>query len=162
MNIADKYQQQSQPSIGESYYPSQIQTENEQPVPQQPTTPPTPKKKVNWGVWAIVAVLVVILMAVTCPAQDDHRDAVAKVCHEYINSRIDDPENPFEMVGSFLANGVIDIGVKKMVTSEKYLIFSVGTLNKLDGTKVHVSFGVFGHVFTINKEQLEERLDGLE
>lgn len=162
MNIADKYQQQSHPSIGESYNPPQIQTEKEQPVPQQPTIPPTPKKKVNWGVWAIVAVLVVILMAVTCPSQDDHRDAVAKVCHEYINSRIDDPENPFEMFGPFLANGVIDIGVKKMVTSEKYLIFSIGTLNKLDGTKENVSFGVFGHVFTFNKKHLVERLDDLE
>lgn len=162
MNIADKYQQQPQPSIGESHYPPQIQTEKEQPAPQQPVTPPTPEKKVHWGIVAIVAVLIVILMAVTCPSQDDHQEAVAKVCHEYVNSKIEDSENPYAMFGSFLVNGVLDIGVKEMVTAEKYLIFSIGTLNKLDGTHENISFGVFGHVFTFNKKQLEERLNELE
>lgn len=43
------------------------------------------RSKKHRGLWAIVLVLVVILLAITCPSRDDHRQAVSAAFHEYVN-----------------------------------------------------------------------------
>ena len=164
MNIAEKYQRQASASVGESVYTS-TKVENQADainLPQTEVPTPVSPKKSHWGIWCIVAVLVVILMAVTCPSQDDHQEAVAKVVHEYVNSNFTDSDVAAAVVGSFFANGIIDVAIRKFVTADKYLIFSIGSLNGMDGSKERISFGIFGHVFTFNKEQLEERLSAGE
>ena len=167
MNIAEKYQRQSSTSIGESFHSSQKVENQESPNSMSTIEVPTPapQKKSHWSVCSIVVLLIVIIMAVTCPSQADHQEAVAKVFHEYVNSTIanmDNIDDSDAVVGSLFTNEIVDFAIKKFITADKYLIISIGSLNKLDGSKENISFGVFGHVFTFNKDQLEEKLSKIE
>lgn len=46
------------------------------------------------------------------------------------------------------------------LTVKNYFVFSIGELKDLEGVDQKVSFGLFGHVFTGNKEQLKKAING--
>lgn len=160
MNIAEKYSRQASSTIGESSNPPKDSAPQTPPVAPQSTVTQSsePRKRRNGALWGIVSVLVLILMAVTCPSKEDHQEQISKVFREYMNGQIEDRSNPVVAVGSWLAGGLVDYAIDNMVTVDKYLIFSVGTMNYLDGEKERISFGVFGKVFTFDVDDLAEGL----
>ena len=93
---------------------------------------------------AIVVVLLVA-MAVTCPKEEAHYDAVTTSISE--KSSVAKP----------LVKYVLDKGVKSLVTVKVYFLVSVGSYNVNDKNGV-VSFGIFGHVYTFTNDSFWEEL----
>lgn len=59
---------------------------------------------------------------------------------------------------SALGAGVIKILVENRLTVKNHFLYSTGELLNLDGEYNQVSLGLFGHVFTFKKEDLDEAL----
>lgn len=87
---------------------------------------------------AIVVVLLVA-MAVTCPKEEAHYDAVTTSISE--KSSVAKP----------LVKFILDKGVKSFVEVKDYFLVSVGSYN-LNDKNGFVSLGVFGHVYTFTGE----------
>lgn len=165
MNIAEKYSRQAGSTIGESSRPPK-----EDSAAQTPPVAPqitlshvlNSRKKKSWALWGIVAVLVLILMAVTCPSQKDHQERISQVFKEYMHRQLEDTSDPMDAFDFLGVGDVVDYVMGKMVTVDKYLIFSVGTINYPDGGKNRISFGILSRVYTFDVDDLTERLNNAE
>ena len=112
---------------------------------------------------AIIAVLIVgVAAVVTCPDKQAHKDAIMAVVNEKINEELktDDAELQglsalFGSLGSSIAGGIIE---NRLVVKNHFL-WSTGEIQNLDGEYYQISVGVFGHVFTFNKEDLDKAFD---
>ena len=113
---------------------------------------------------AIIAVLLVVGAAaiMTCPDKQAHKDAIMSVVNEKINDELqtDDEEYQglsalFGSLGSGIAGSVVD---SRLVVKNHFL-WSTGEFQNFDGEYQQVSVGVFGHIFTFNKQDLDKALD---
>ena len=80
-----------------------------------------------------ITVAVLVVMALTCPKDKDHYEAVS-------SALADKAEAAKPIVKIFT-----DEGVKGIVKVSDYVLVSIGK-NRLDNDKL-ISIGVFGHVF---------------
>ena len=113
---------------------------------------------------AIIAVLLVVGAAavMTCPDKQAHKDAIMSVVNEKINDELqtDDEEYQglsalFGSLGSGIAGSVVD---NRLVVKNHFL-WSTGEFRNFDGEYQQESVGVFGHIFTFNKQDLDKALD---
>lgn len=116
---------------------------------------------------AIIITLLVILgigvaAIVTCPDKQAHKDAIMDVVNQKINEELhtDDQEYQglsalFGSLGSGIASRIVD---NRLVVKNHFL-WSTGEFQDLDGNYNQVSVGVFGHIFTFNKEDLDKAID---
>lgn len=131
-------------------------------APQQSASvEPKPKKSHTalWVTLAIVALLAAVL-AITNPDKRAHCNAISSVTKDWTQDKIDD----------FLGGGLVS-GLTKMVTAplmsevingvvdvDNYGLCSVGHID-IGNNKTNVSFGIMGHVFTFNKNQIDEKIN---
>ena len=112
---------------------------------------------------AIIAVLIVGAAAViTCPDKQAHKDAIMAVVNEKINEdlKTDEPDMQglsalFGSLGTGIASRIVD---NRLVVKNHFL-WSTGEFQNLDGEYNQVSVGVFGHIFTFNKNDLDKAID---
>ena len=112
---------------------------------------------------AIIAVLIVGAAAVvTCPDKQAHKDAIMDVVNEKINEELKTDDADFQglsalfgSLGSGIASGIVD---NRLVVKNHFL-WATGEFQNLDGEYEQVSVGVFGHIFTSNKEDLDKAID---
>ena len=113
---------------------------------------------------AIIAVLLVVGAAavMTCPDKQAHKDAIMSVVNEKINDELqtDDEEYQglsalFGSLGSGIAGSVVD----NRPVVKNHFLWSTGEFRNFDGEYQQVSVGVFGHIFTFNKQDLDKALD---
>ena len=115
------------------------------------------------AVIAIIAVLIAGAVAVvTCPDKQAHKDAIMDVVNQRINEELhtDDQEYQglsalFGSLGSGIASRIVD---NRLVVKNHFL-WSTGEFQDLDGNYNQVSVGVFGHIFTFNKEDLDKAIN---
>ena len=95
--------------------------------------------------------------ALTCPDKQAHKDALVSVVNESINDRLqkDNLEGLGAIVGS-IGSGVAGAYFDNRLVVKDRVICSVGEIQNLSGEVKKVSFGIFGHVFPLNKEELRE------
>ena len=115
-----------------------------------------------------IAILLVVLAGVgvvTCPDKQAHKDAIMSVINEKINESVSkdssEGDEGIALFASSLGSGIVGYVLDNRLTVKNYFVFSTGELNKLDGTSERLSVGVFGHVFTFSKEDLDKALDGI-
>ena len=112
---------------------------------------------------ALATVLIVCAAAVmTCPDKQAHKDAIMDVVNEKINEELktDDDEMQglsalFGSIGSGIAGRIVD---NRLIVKNHFL-WSTGEFQDLDGAYKQISVGVFGHIFTINKDDLDKAID---
>ena len=115
---------------------------------------------------AIISLLVIIALAcvaiVSCPDKQDHKDAIMAVVNEKINEELktDDADLQglsalFGSLGSGIASGIVE---NRLVVKNHFL-WSTGEIQNLDGEYNQISVGVFGHIFTFNKEDMDKAID---
>lgn len=115
------------------------------------------------AVIAIIAVLIAGAAAVvTCPDKQAHKDAIMDIVNQKINEELhtDDQEYQglsalFGSLGSGIASRIVD---NRLIVKNHFL-WSTGEFQDLDGNYNQVSVGVFGHIFTFNKEDLDKAID---
>lgn len=115
-----------------------------------------------------LAILLVVLAGVgvvTCPDKRAHKDAIMSVINEKINESVSkdssEGDEGIALFASSLGSGIVGYVLDNRLTVKNHFVFSTGELNKLDGTSERLSVGVFGHVFTFSKEDLDKALDGI-
>ncbi|MBQ2521541.1 MAG: DUF4359 domain-containing protein [Bacteroidales bacterium] len=109
----------------------------------------------------LYVILLVILgiggvAVVSCPDKEAHQEAITAVLNQKLNETIDD--DVCTLFYSALGAGVIKILVENRLTVQNHFLYSTGELLNLDGEYNQVSLGLFGHVFTFKKEDLDEAL----
>ena len=137
----------------------------QQEAVQQPQ--PAPKKKSHTscliGILLTLVVLVAV-MVVTCPKTEQHKEVLSTVITTTVNDAVNDNDNltgntfidnAFKTVSNAFAGKVIETAVDNLVTVDNYVVCSLGKVH-YDGKDHIVSLGVFGHIFTVDEDDLRE------
>ncbi len=160
---------ENQPQTGMPYEPPVAPS---QVPPQVPPRYPVeePKKKSGCTPWLLAALILVILFAAmlfTCPDRQDHEAAIQEVTKAWVDDKVD------ENLGAITGGGGIfgdlinkalkeltgfgtDKVISKYLDVKNYIVCSVGSVNIGNNEEKMVSLGVFGHVFTFGKEDIEK------
>lgn len=130
------------------------------PEPEYATQPKPRKSHTALWVTLIIVGLVAILLAVTNPDERDHRRAISGATKDWTKEKVEDLVGGgffggiTKMITAPLINGVID----NTVNVDNYVLCSVGHID-LGEDKTNVSFGILGHVYTFNKNQIDEKIE---
>lgn len=140
-----------------------------QATPQETTQQPqsTPKKKSHTG--CLIGILLTIIalvavMIVTCPKTEQHKEVLSTVITATVNDAVHDNDNitgnnfidnAFRTISNAFAGKVIETAVDNLVTVDNYIVCSLGKVH-YDGKDHIVSLGIFGHIFTVDEDDLEE------
>ena len=137
----------------------------QQEAVQQPQ--PAPKKKSHTGCLIgilLTLVVLVAVMVVTCPKTEQHKEVLSTVITTTVNDAVNDNDNltgntfidnAFKTVSNAFAGKVIETAVDNLVTVDNYVVCSLGKVD-YDGKDHIVSLGVFGHIFTVDEDDLRE------
>ena len=137
----------------------------QQEAVQQPQ--PAPKKKSHTGCLIgilLTLVVLVAVMVVTCPKTEQHKEVLSTVITATVNDAVNDNDNltgnafidnAFKTVSNAFAGKVIETAVDNLVTVDNYVVCSLGKVH-YDGKDHIVSLGVFGHIFTVDEDDLRE------
>ena len=114
-------------------------------------------------IFSIILVALAGVAVVTCPDRQAHKDAIMSVVNEKIGDELGAPKEGAEDVYGLLS-GLAAVGshiggwlLESNLTVNNYFVYSVGTIN-IAGESHKVSVGVFGHVFTFSKEDIDKAL----
>lgn len=111
----------------------------------------------------IITVLVFIALVcavavVTCPDKQAHQDAIMSVVNDKINDELQTEDADLQALsawvgslGSTFASSIVD----NRLTVKNHFLWSSGEFKDLEGNSSRVSVGVFGHVFTFDREDLD-------
>ncbi len=123
-----------------------------------------PRKHFGWVIAAIVAVALLGIAVVTCPDKQAHKDAILAVINEKLNENIQnnskDGDEGLAVLGASLGTSISGWILDSGLTVDNKFVYSVGKFNTGKEIK-NVSVGVFGHVFTFSKEDVDKILKEL-
>ena len=137
----------------------------QQEAVQQPQ--PAPKKKSHTGCLIgilLTLVILVAVMVVTCPKTEQHKEVLSTVITTTVNNAVNDNDNltgntfidnAFKTISNAFAGKVIETAVDNLVTVDNYVVCSLGKVH-YEGKDHIVSLGVFGHIFTVDEDDLRE------
>ena len=154
---------------GQPYDPIVPPTQVPPQVPRYGNVPEEPKKS-GCTPWLIAALILAILsatMVFTCPDRRDHEAAIQEVTKAWVGDKVDDNLSSITGIGGAfgdLINKAIKeltgFGTDKVISSyldvKNYVVCSVGRMSIGSSEEKMVSLGVFGHVFTFGKEDIEK------
>lgn len=109
------------------------------------------KKKKGWIAWAVVGGLLLVAM-LSCPKKQDHIQALAEKLAAQTD--LSEETNKLDALYTVAFNKLSEYTLEASVMTDDYLFFSIGKLFHKD-SKVAVSFGLFGHVFTVPLSKLQ-------
>ena len=120
----------------------------------------------HWGclVGFIVSLLLVIgLLALTCPTEQDHRNALTNVITDAISDEVPSDSaadndiftKAMGMLGDAFTRQVVQKAVDNMVHVDNFTVVSIGRV-RYNHKRQIVSVGLLNHVFTVNKEDLKQ------
>lgn len=117
------------------------------------------------GIITVIVIIVLLVVAViTCPDKNAHKEAILGVINEKITESIQtssqEGEDVLSVLGATLGTSVSGWVLDKGLIVDNYFIFSVGKFNTGQDYRT-VSVGVFGHVFTFSKEDVDKYLQEL-
>ncbi len=161
---------QNQPAMGQPYEPALNPGQVPPPVPPRVPVQDETKKKSGCTPWLIAALILAIMFATmvfTCPDRSAHEAAIQEVTKAWVRDKVDDNLGGITGIGGVfgdLINKAIKeltgTGTDKIVSSyldvKNYVICSVGNVTLGENESKMVSLGVFGHVFTFGKEDIEK------
>ena len=108
----------------------------------------------------IIVLLVAVLMALTVPDKQKHKEAMMKAISEYVE------EEAVEKLGdnilSKLGKGVVvktaEVALNSKLKVDNYYLFNT-THVRLKGQAQTLSLGLFGQVITFDKKMIREKLE---
>lgn len=113
---------------------------------------------------AIIAVLLIVGAAavMTCPDKQAHKDAIMSVVNEKINEELQTDDEEYQGLSALfgtLGSGIAGRVVDNRLVVKNHFLWSTGEFQNFDGEYQRVSVGVFGHIFTFNKQDLDKALE---
>lgn len=112
---------------------------------------------------AIIALLIIGAAAViTCPDKQAHKDAIMAVVNEKINEELQTDNEVYQGLSALfgtLGSGIASRIVDNRLVVNNHFLWSTGEFQNFDGEYQQVSVGLFGHIFTFNKQDLDKSID---
>lgn len=109
----------------------------------------------------IVAVLLVaVLMSQTVPDKQAHKEAMMKAINEFVEEEAQEKgfgDNLLTDIGKGVVVKAAEVALNTKLRVNNYYLFNT-TYVRLKGKDQILSAGLFGHVFTFDKEMLKEKL----
>ncbi len=159
----------SQITTGQPYDPTVPPSQVPPRVPRYGQVPEEPKKNgcTPWLIAALILAILFATMVFTCPKPEDHEKAIQEVTKAWVDDKVDDKLGSITGVGGVFGDLInkalkelTGFGTDKVISSyldvKNYLVCSVGRMSIGDGEEKMVSLGMFGHVFTFGKEDIEK------
>ncbi|MBO4571062.1 MAG: DUF4359 domain-containing protein [Bacteroidales bacterium] len=117
----------------------------------------------------IITLLVLLAIAavavITCPDKQDHKEAIMKVLNEKIDDSLmteDEDESILNSIFGSIGSSIAGYFIDNRLIVENHFLYSTGKVKRLNGEQERISFGIFGHVFTFSKEDLDKALDSAQ
>lgn len=113
-----------------------------------------------------IAILLVVLF-LTCPSTANHKETISNVVSETLKEESEKTtpiaesgiiDKAFEQLFFTTIDKAVQFTIDNMVKVENYGVCSIGKIH-LDGKNHVISVGVLGHVFTIDKKDLEKEIN---
>ena len=161
---------ENQPTMGQPYEPPVAPSQAPPQVPPRYPAQEEPKKKSGCTPWLLAALILAILFATmvfTCPDRQKHEEAIQEVTKAWVDDKVDENMGNITGMGGVFGDLInkalkelTDFGTDKVISSyldvTNYLVCSVGRMSIGNNEEKMVSLGLFGHVFTFGKEDIEK------
>lgn len=109
-------------------------------------------------IFLLVLLAVAAVAVVTCPDRQAHKDAIMSIVNEKINEVMWQDENSdLVLLGSAIGSSVASYALDNRLTYKNHFVYSTCEINRENGPR-RLSVGVFGHVFTFSKDDLDRVL----
>lgn len=108
----------------------------------------------------LILLMVAVLMALSRPDKQAHKEAMMKAINEYVEEEAVDAvgDNVLAKLGKSVVVKTVETALNAKLEENNYLIFNTTSVH-LKGKDQILSVGLFGHVFTFDKEMIREKLE---
>ena len=108
----------------------------------------------------VIVLLLAVLMALTVPDKQAHKEAMMKAVEEYVSEEAESRfgDNVLTNLGKNVAVKTIELALNSKLQVHNYLLWNTTSVHLKDKDQL-LSVGLFGHVFTFDKEMLREKLE---
>ena len=113
----------------------------------------------------VIVVVIAFVMAMTVPDKKAHKSAMMKAVKEYVDEEAANrgfADNGLTRVGKNLVVKTIEEVLSNKLRVTNYFLFNTTHIEMEDETNKLLSLGMFGHVFTFNKDMLREALEKMD
>lgn len=110
----------------------------------------------------VIIVVIAFVMAMTVPDKKAHKSAMMKAVKEYVDEEAANrgfADNGLTRVGKNLVVKTIEEVLSNKLRVTNYFLFNTTHIEMKEKDKL-LSVGMFGHVFTFDKEMLRDALEG--
>ncbi|MDM8268492.1 DUF4359 domain-containing protein [Barnesiella viscericola] len=108
-----------------------------------------------------IAVLVLLLLAFTCPDKQEHQEKIKMTISNAIDEKFvesaSESEQGFAFIGSLLVTKIVDIFLSNKLQVNNYFFFSTGQISYGGNTKT-ISFGILNQVFTFDEDDVRQAI----
>jgi hypothetical protein len=111
--------------------------------------------------WIVIVVLVGVVMYITAPSEEKHKEVMMKAVREYIDEEAANrgfKDNGITRLGKNVVAQAVKTALNSKLKFDNYYLFNM-THVKLDGENKTLSLGIFGKVITFDKDMLRENLE---
>lgn len=132
-----------------------------QTTPRQPMSPQPQQSHRALIAGIIIAVVVLVVLAITNPDRRQHTDAIARAFTEVFDNEMDKSgisESALGEIGNMIADRMTASMVDQLLDYHNYIIFSKSTITIADKSYT-VSWGLLGRVFTVSNDRLSQKLE---
>lgn len=108
----------------------------------------------------VIVLLVAVLMALTKPERRAHKQAMMEAVSEYVAEEAESRfgSNVLTTIGKGVVVETVRLALDTKLKMHDYLLLNTSYV-RLKGEEQLLSVGMFGHVFTFDKEMLREKLE---
>lgn len=127
----------------------------------QPMSPQPQQSHKALIVGIIIAVVVLVVLAITNPDRRQHTDAIARAFTEAFDNEMDKSgisDSALGEIGNMIADRMTASMVDQLLDYHNYIIFSKSTIT-IVGKSYTVSWGLLGRVFTVSNDRLSQKLE---
>lgn len=132
-----------------------------QTAPGQPVSPQPQQSHKALIAGIIIAVVVLVVLAITNPDRRQHTDAIARAFTELFDNEVEKSGisgSALGEIGNIIADRMTASMVDQLLDYHNYLIFSKSTITIADKSYT-VSWGLLGRVFTVSNDRLSQKLE---
>lgn len=132
-----------------------------QTTPRQPMSPQPQQSHRALIAGIIIAVVVLVVLAITNPDRRQHTDAIARAFTEAFDNEMEKSgisDSALGEIGNMIADRMTASMVDQLLDYHNYIIFSKSTITIADKSYT-VSWGLLGRVFTVSNDRLSQKLE---
>ena len=110
--------------------------------------------------WIVIVLLVAVLMALTVPEKQQHKDAMMEAINEFVAEEAEQRvgDNVLAKISREVVVKTAETALNSKLNEHNYFVFNTTTV-RLKGKDNTLSLGLFGMVITFDKEMIREKLE---